>query len=82
MQATDTSAIQRLIGRARFRIRSQWALEGATTAAILAAALALAAIFAISGRGGLAVDRQSCMLIAAGLADRDRCRDPRDPPAR
>ena len=40
MQATDTSAIQRLIGRARFRIRSQWALEGATTASILAAALA------------------------------------------
>ncbi len=45
MQATDTSAIQRLIGRARFRIRSQWALEGATTATILAAATALIAIF-------------------------------------
>ena len=47
MQGTDTSAIQRLIGRARLRIRSQWALEGATTATILAAALALVAIFAI-----------------------------------
>jgi hypothetical protein len=43
----DTSAIQRLIGRARRRIRGQWALEGATTAAILAAAAALAAIFLI-----------------------------------
>src|SRR5262249_17560010 len=43
----DLSAIQRLIGRARVRIRAQWALEGATTAAILAAAAALAAIFAI-----------------------------------
>jgi hypothetical protein len=47
LQATDTSAIQRLIGRARFRIRSQWALEGATTATIVAAAVALAAIFAM-----------------------------------
>ncbi len=47
MQATDTSAIQRLIGRARFRIRSQWALEGATTATILAAATALSSIFAM-----------------------------------
>ncbi len=47
MQATDTSAIQRLIGRARFRIRSQWALEGATTATIIAAASALVAIFAM-----------------------------------
>ena len=47
MQATDTSAIQRLIGRARFRIRSQWALEGATTATILAAASSLFSIFAM-----------------------------------
>jgi hypothetical protein len=43
----DLSAIQRLIRRARFRIRTQWALEGATTAAILAAAAALSAMFAI-----------------------------------
>jgi hypothetical protein len=47
VQATDTSAIQRLIGKARFRIRSQWALEGATTGLILAAAGALATIFAM-----------------------------------
>lgn len=47
MQATDTSAIHRLVGRARRRIRGQWALEGATTAAILAAAAALAVIFLI-----------------------------------
>ena len=46
-QAVDTSAIQRLIGRARARIRVQWALEGATTATILAAACALAAIFSV-----------------------------------
>lgn len=43
----DTSAIQHLIGRARRRIRGQWALEGAATAAILAAAAALAVIFLI-----------------------------------
>ena len=43
----DLSAIQRLIRRARLRIRTQWAIEGATTGAILAAAAALAAVFAI-----------------------------------
>jgi hypothetical protein len=47
VQATDTSAIQQLIGRARRRIRGQWAIEGATTASILAAAAALAVIFAL-----------------------------------
>ena len=47
MQPTDTSAIQRLIAQARRRIRSQWALEGATTASIVAAAAALATIFAM-----------------------------------
>jgi len=45
VQATDTSAIQRLIDRARRRIRGQWALEGATTATILAAAAAMVVIF-------------------------------------
>ncbi len=45
--SADTSAIHRLLGRARLRIRSQWALEGATTAAILAAAVALVAIFLV-----------------------------------
>jgi hypothetical protein len=44
-QSQDTSPIQRLIGKARRRIRGQWALEGATTAAILAAASALTVIF-------------------------------------
>jgi hypothetical protein len=47
VQTTDTSAIHRLVGKARGRIRRQWALEGATTATILAAAAALGAIFAI-----------------------------------
>ena len=46
-EANDTSAIQRLIGWARFRIRSQGALEGATTATIIAAATALVAVFAM-----------------------------------
>ncbi len=43
----ESTAIQRLIGRTRFRIRTQWALEGATTATVLAAAAALVAVFAI-----------------------------------
>jgi hypothetical protein len=47
VKATDTSAIQRLIGQARLRLRGQGALEAATTASILAAALALAAVFAM-----------------------------------
>jgi len=47
VQAPDTSAIQRLIDRARRRIRGQWALEGATTAAILASAGALWVIFLV-----------------------------------
>lgn len=46
-QPTDTSAIQRLVRRARVRIRLQWALEGATTATVVAAAVALASIFAV-----------------------------------
>ena len=63
----DTQAIHRLIGRARRRIRGQWALEGATTAAILAAAAALAAIFAIRVEliprsTGLAL-----LIVAAGI---------------
>ncbi|MGE0396318.1 MAG: hypothetical protein AB7T06_06335 [Kofleriaceae bacterium] len=45
MQATDTSAIQRLIGQARSRIRMQWALEGATSGFILGTANALIAIW-------------------------------------
>ena len=47
MGSTDTSAIQRVIGRARLRIRAQWALEGSTTALIVAAATALVAVFAM-----------------------------------
>ncbi|MEO7731231.1 MAG: hypothetical protein ABIY55_09685 [Kofleriaceae bacterium] len=47
MQATDTSAIQQLIGKAKRRIRWQWALEGATTASILASAAALWVVFLI-----------------------------------
>ena len=47
MQATDTSAIQQLIAKAKRRIRWQWAMEGATTASILASAAALWVIFLI-----------------------------------
>ncbi len=65
-QPTDTSAIHRLIRRARFRIRGQWALEGATTAAILAAAAALGAIFLT--RMELVSDTTGIyLLIGAGL---------------
>lgn len=46
MSLQDTSAIQRLIGKARFRIRTQWAFEGAATATVFAAAVALVGIFA------------------------------------
>ncbi|MGE5180581.1 MAG: hypothetical protein ACM31C_00900 [Acidobacteriota bacterium] len=46
-QPLDTSAIQQLVARARRRIRLQWALEGATTATIVAAATALLAVFAM-----------------------------------
>src|SRR4051812_31657364 len=49
-QLIDTSAIQRLIRRARIRIRLQWALEGATTATIIAAALALASVVSVRTR--------------------------------
>jgi hypothetical protein len=60
------TALTGLIERARFRIRLQSMLEGATTAVILAAAIALFAIFAmrvelISGAIGM------YLLIAAGV---------------
>src|SRR5262249_6075229 len=61
----DLSAIQRLIGRARVRMRAQWALEGATTAAILAAAAALAAIFAIRVEA-VSITTGIYLLIGAG----------------
>lgn len=65
MQATDTSAIQRLIGRARVRIRSQWALEGATTAVILAAAAALVSIFALRME---LISRGACIALLVASA--------------
>ena len=72
MQPTDTSAIQRLIAQARRRIRSQWALEGATTASIVAAAAALSTIFAMrvdaisTGAGiGLLIGCAGVILIGA-----------------
>src|SRR5262245_22522365 len=46
-QVIDTSAIQRVIGSARTRMRVQWAFEGAAPAAILAAANALTAVFLV-----------------------------------
>lgn len=70
-QPTDTSAIQRLIRGTRFRIRSQWALEGATTAVIIAAAGALASIFAmrtqvVTPTTGIALLVASGLVIVAG----------------
>lgn len=49
-QPIDTSAIHRLVRGARARLRLQWALEGATTATVVAAAIALASIFAVRVR--------------------------------
>ncbi|HEX2688489.1 MAG TPA: hypothetical protein VHN14_17785 [Kofleriaceae bacterium] len=71
MQATDTSAIQRLIDRARRRIRGQWALEGAATATILAAAAALTVIFlirieAVTRSTGLTLLMGTLGIVAAG----------------
>ncbi len=64
MQAPDTSAIQRLIGTARRRIRAQWALEGATTASILASAAALWVIFLIRVEV-VAKSTGACLLLGA-----------------
>ncbi|MGE0871498.1 MAG: hypothetical protein AB7P03_23260 [Kofleriaceae bacterium] len=66
MQASDTSAIHRLIGRTRLRIRGQWALEGATTATVLAAACALTAIFVM--RAELASYGVGIALLAVSVA--------------
>lgn len=64
-QLTDTSAIQRLVRGARVRIRTQWALEGATTATVLAATLALVSIFAVRTQA-IAPASGIYLLIAAG----------------
>jgi hypothetical protein len=64
-QVTDTSAIQRLVRGARVRIRTQWALEGATTATVLAATLALVSIFAVRTQA-IAPASGMYLLIAAG----------------
>lgn len=71
MQATDTTAIQRLIARARRRIRGQWAIEGATTATVIAAAMAAATIVAmrveaISPGAGIGLIVGAGFVIAAG----------------
>ena len=70
-QVKDTAVIQRLISRARFRIRMQGALEGATTATIIAAAAALASIFAmrtelVSGTTGLVMLAGAGAIIVMG----------------
>ncbi|MEO6777219.1 MAG: hypothetical protein ABI467_30100 [Kofleriaceae bacterium] len=64
-QPTDTSVIQRLIGRTRLRIRAQWALEGATTATVIASATALVSIFLVRSEA-VAPGTGIAMLIAAG----------------
>ena len=46
-QVPDTRAIEHLIRRARVRIRMQWALDGAVTATVLAAAGAMVSIFLV-----------------------------------
>jgi hypothetical protein len=66
VQLSDTSAIQRLLRRARVRIRLQGALEGATTATVLAAASAAVSVLlvrtqAVPPTTGIA------MLVASGV---------------
>jgi hypothetical protein len=65
-QLTDTSAIHRLVRGARVRIRTQWALEGATTATVLAATLALVSIFCMRTQA-IRPSTGIYLLIAAGL---------------
>ena len=65
-QVSDTSSIQRLIGRARLRVRVQWALEGATTATVIAAAAALASIFAVRAQL-IAPKTGIALLVVAGV---------------
>jgi hypothetical protein len=65
-QLPDTSAIQRLVRGARARIRIQWALEGATTATILAATLALVSVFAVRTQS-VAPATGIYLLVAAGV---------------
>ena len=74
-QASDTSAIQHLIRRARVRIRLQWALEGATTATILAAATAMMSIFAVRTAAispaagiGMLIGSGAIILLGAAIA--------------
>lgn len=64
-QPIDTSAIHRLVRGARARMRLQWALEGATTATVVAAAIALASIFAVRTRT-ITPTAGIYLLIAAG----------------
>jgi hypothetical protein len=64
-QLSDTSAIHGLIRRARVRIRLQRALEGATTATVLAAASAAISVFLV--RIGVVVpDAGIAMLAGSG----------------
>jgi len=71
MTKHDTSVIKRVIARARLRIRGQWALEGAVTATVLAAAMALLTIFlmrveVVDGTLGLILLIASGSLIGVG----------------
>jgi len=65
-QLIDTSAIQRLVRGARVRIRLQWALEGATTATVFAATLALVSIFCMRTQW-VRPNTGIALLICAGL---------------
>jgi hypothetical protein len=63
--APDMSPIHQVIARARRRIRIQRALDGATTATILAAAVALAVVFLVRIE---VVDRGAALALLAGAA--------------
>jgi hypothetical protein len=66
VQPSDTSAIQGLIRRARVRLRLQAAMEGATTATILAAAAAALSIFCVRTQV-VAPHTGIAMLVASGV---------------
>ena len=73
-QPTDTSAIQRLIRGRDVRIRTQWALEGATTATVIAAAARRSRRSSRCARSWSSPTTGIYLLIASGLLDRGRAR--------
>ena len=64
----ETTAIQRLIERTRFRIRTQWALEGATTAEQFDRAAANL-VLALRGAGARPEDLVSVQILVTDAGE-------------